>query len=496
MKKIFFLLSLILMSCSKDSENTPLGPDTSPTPKFKLSIEAGKGGSVNTTGGEYAQNTSVTVSAIPDQGYIFEAWSDGSTDNPRTIIITSDLQLTALFGIQTFDFDYSGLGDPLQQFHPEGLGFIELNNIEFVLIPFCELQGEGLDYLRAFEINYDNSTIIDRTNDIFDVLPQVGFTKGPMLIEDFNSDGYQDFFLVDHGQENEIVDNKFKGAILQFYYGSASGFIKQSFPGITDLNLFYHHADMGDFDRDGDIDILSQRWSSYDHDVPNGNTMSILINQDGRFSISTLENPYTSVGSVLLTNVDDDEDLEALAGTYSYNSGELWYWDIVESTVVPLINNMGPYPMHDIIEVKSEANSRIFLFSELDESPVLSSTDGGKSVFESEELFDYQGRDIIVADFNLDGYDDFYMFYGDDGDGEWGTSFGTFKESMFLNNGSNEFSNPSSIEDQYGRELGNEINIFFYPLKKGDEGYKFIKFEQDNALQPPKGGEIVYLTFN
>ena len=47
--------------------------------------------------GTYAQNATVTFSAKPNNGYHFARWSDGNTENPRTIILTQDTTFTAVF---------------------------------------------------------------------------------------------------------------------------------------------------------------------------------------------------------------------------------------------------------------------------------------------------------------------------------------------------------------------------------------------------------------
>ncbi len=39
----------------------------------------------------------LSVTAVPQEGYHFTQWSDGNTDNPRTIIVKSDMALTAEF---------------------------------------------------------------------------------------------------------------------------------------------------------------------------------------------------------------------------------------------------------------------------------------------------------------------------------------------------------------------------------------------------------------
>ena len=49
--------------------------------------------------GTYASGSTVTFSAIPNYGYHLDKWSDGNTDNPRTITLTQDTILTAYFAV-------------------------------------------------------------------------------------------------------------------------------------------------------------------------------------------------------------------------------------------------------------------------------------------------------------------------------------------------------------------------------------------------------------
>lgn len=53
-------------------------------------------------GGSYLFNSIVTVIAMPAQHHHFVAWSDGETANPRSIVITEDTTLTAVFGYDQF----------------------------------------------------------------------------------------------------------------------------------------------------------------------------------------------------------------------------------------------------------------------------------------------------------------------------------------------------------------------------------------------------------
>ncbi|MBR5643156.1 MAG: hypothetical protein IKW77_03105 [Salinivirgaceae bacterium] len=64
-----------------------------------VTVTAGSNGSVNTSvNGRYAPGSNVTITATPNSGYYFSQWSDGNTDNPRTITIgTSNVTLSAEF---------------------------------------------------------------------------------------------------------------------------------------------------------------------------------------------------------------------------------------------------------------------------------------------------------------------------------------------------------------------------------------------------------------
>ena len=57
-------------------------------------------------GGTFDEGSTQTVRATPKTGFAFDKWSDGSTQNPRTVKLTSDLTLTA-----NFKTDTTGGGD-------------------------------------------------------------------------------------------------------------------------------------------------------------------------------------------------------------------------------------------------------------------------------------------------------------------------------------------------------------------------------------------------
>lgn len=69
-------------------------------PTYSLLVEAGSGGSLQRDmSGRYPTNQCIEVEAIPDEGYRFLRWDDDIRDNPRTIILHSNLQIKALFTV-------------------------------------------------------------------------------------------------------------------------------------------------------------------------------------------------------------------------------------------------------------------------------------------------------------------------------------------------------------------------------------------------------------
>ena len=55
-----------------------------------------------TEGGEYAYGTKITLTATANDGYRFVKWSDGNTDNPRIVTVTENKTYTAEFEVEVF----------------------------------------------------------------------------------------------------------------------------------------------------------------------------------------------------------------------------------------------------------------------------------------------------------------------------------------------------------------------------------------------------------
>ena len=65
---------------------------------FDIETAVNSNGTV-TKGGTYAEGTEITLTATPNERYQFTQWSDGNTENPRTLVVTQDMSLVAHFEI-------------------------------------------------------------------------------------------------------------------------------------------------------------------------------------------------------------------------------------------------------------------------------------------------------------------------------------------------------------------------------------------------------------
>jgi|TARA_B110000444_G_C18585205_1_gene475848 hypothetical protein len=65
---------------------------------YNISITSSEGGSVSTYGGSYKAGSTITISAKPDQEYIFSEWMGiESKENPINLNINSDFNISAIF---------------------------------------------------------------------------------------------------------------------------------------------------------------------------------------------------------------------------------------------------------------------------------------------------------------------------------------------------------------------------------------------------------------
>ena len=84
---VCLMAAFVFTGCKKDSDD-----------KYSVTLSANNAewGTV-AGGGDYADGTEISIMATANSGYHFEKWSDDDTNNPRTLTVTKNIALIAVF---------------------------------------------------------------------------------------------------------------------------------------------------------------------------------------------------------------------------------------------------------------------------------------------------------------------------------------------------------------------------------------------------------------
>ncbi len=75
-------------------------------PYYDINVSASVGGTV-TGGGSHQEKSEVTLTAVPDEGYHFVSWSDGTTQNPYKFVVSGAKTLSATFKPNEYKLTYT-----------------------------------------------------------------------------------------------------------------------------------------------------------------------------------------------------------------------------------------------------------------------------------------------------------------------------------------------------------------------------------------------------
>ena len=475
-----FLVLLIFISCGKEEENI-----INEIQYFQVTILASEGGTVSTIGGSFAQGTELSITATPNDNYVFSGWSNGSNSNPLSLTVSSDIEITANFeyyceyASPPLDLSQSSydLFDIILPITPSGAYNTDMiywlgEGWEYGFGgAYIDYNDDGIRDIVGYRNNYDN--LIDMPDDytgyerkqpirFFLGDCEGNFTPDPIndnlylglvhgrkfLFGDFNNDNHPDFFLIGHGYDRQPFPGEFLKSLISDGNG---GFIEFEY---TNLVSFYHGGATGDYDNDGDLDVLV---------VEAGRGQSAIYENNNGILTANLElidqSLMPSMFNAELYDFNNDGYLDIICG------GHDWQWNSTEYDTTPLIiyGDGGSYVGNESIrlpetEIYGQGVVTDFNFFDLDDDGMdeIIITRTGDMLPNTSNF--YQGWSIQIIKQNggnfTDMTDNFIENYSSQ-DGGW-IRWGHFKD--YDGDGKVEF---------YNTELPNSSNYLEWELNQG-----------------------------
>ena len=225
MKKLTNLFVFMLfISCGSAEDDTV---DTTPQPqRYTLSVSAGSGGRVDSSGGTYEAGTQVTLLATPDEEYIFSGWSNGSSENPLTVIVNSNTSISASFTKKRYSLtvNVSGEGSVNEEVVTAGKTTNEYTSgsvIRLTAIPsneeweFLRWSGSVSSTSNPIEITLDETKNITATFD-YEILSYAEQVCGLSLIEwSSHSLGYDTTFYFQVSDQDYVLTPDFQNSFIK-----------------------------------------------------------------------------------------------------------------------------------------------------------------------------------------------------------------------------------------------------------------------------------------
>ena len=108
MRKASIFILFLLLACSKDAAV----PEEPATVNYTVAVSASEGGVVNSPGGSYAQNATITLTATASDGFVFSGWSGDvtGTTNPLSYSVTANASIVANFTRSSYSFNLQTTG--------------------------------------------------------------------------------------------------------------------------------------------------------------------------------------------------------------------------------------------------------------------------------------------------------------------------------------------------------------------------------------------------
>ena len=380
---LIVIITLFISSCGSEEEASPprsiQTQEQEETPiQYTLTINASEGGSVSSSGGTYDAGHSITLIALPQEGYNFIGWiGDVShTDVSLTLTINSNLSLTAQFEpipivyFQTKSPNYPIINHTTGTYknnfyHPARLLTSEEILNQIWIQENCDCLGCGcrtsftLESSKFIDFNNDNKLdlfgFLRNDSDgyavgwgkyflIEDVLNEPNthyfdaetWFAGRVEINDFNGDGRDDalvFATDDHGDlDGGHYTDRTPLKIIYFNDDATINISRIGDPTSThDLTSF-------DLDQDGDVDIVNFEWWMKDG-TPNHPEVPLFYINDGSGNFTVQDTNFLEAEfykskefdyiftAVESFDLDNDGFMDIIAGYDNWFQADYCDWD-------------------------------------------------------------------------------------------------------------------------------------------------------------------------
>jgi hypothetical protein len=392
-KYCLLLLSLIVISCEKES--------LVPVIRFTLTVNSGVGGSVSSPGGSYTQGQSVSITATPNSEYVFDNWSNGSTDNPLSITVNSDQTVTANFIKKKYllTINIQGEGTVTEEIISAGKTTTEYNSgsiIRLTAVPssewtFVDWSGSVTSTENSIELTVDESKNVNvkfmryfnynvpshewKHNiqpwiDLFlvtsDDESRIYTSNTGVAYADFNEDGYLDILTLQGVPDGE--------------FGKHNMFINNGDDTFTKDNSLLTNPDfeahgprktiVGDFNGDNKPDVV--RIGGGHDTLENSN---ILMSGTDNYTFSFIDVvPESQYHGFASGDLDNDGDLDLFFGQpesgFAMNDGSgNFTWFRVDEKISNFFEEntdgevIGPYGIStvEILDVNQDGNLDIVI---------------------------------------------------------------------------------------------------------------------------------------
>ena len=435
---------------------------------YTLTVSAQEGGSVSTEGGEYEEGTEVDVTATSDEGYEFVGWSDGETSIERVIILTTNLNLESLFRPLVNPFEGISTPNYLNPSHLTRIPYLHRNYDEMyntygtglvidnlggspkdaVVIDYngdgyYDLVHSGVIYEKSFNAaipdddplgNQHRNKIqffkgdefgylsldIDMSNKFWGLIH--GY-KGN--VNDYNNDGIPDILFAGTGWHGPSINNS-PDQYLNHEYPTmllSNGVGNYEQVNLYDLDGYHHSISSGDYDNDGDVDIITI----------DPRTKSEWVSQFGM-----------SVGRILKNNGSGTFEIIELIETISYDNNQSF-----ESINALVPNVLSSVPTHEVFDINDDGFLDLILGGGFDSAGAKillgNGVDFNNGIIELPPVPNFDLIiDFTINDYDNDGDKDIIVNRIPDGS-SGGSSYGGWYIQVLTNTGG-QFTDDTSLK--------------------------------------------------